>query len=444
MELKKISPEDMLEEIADKLIIYLKEGSISIDSFLKKIDLNINNIEELLRIHFILKNEVISFIKKLPWRIRNIKTSTQKFNRQYKGEIRGRINWNKTIKKRTKYNNKDSTLFVCEERNKDFNIKENIVLKKLLSIIYSIINEDLEGKPGNYSWLNEWLGNDKLAELLDNIYYKNVYLKRINISEKVVTDRMIQDTKKSRNILYQEAAQLLEFYKRFIEEENWKNNNVEIIKLLKNTFIKPEKESVLFELYWIIKLIEANSRNYNLELVDGSKNIVASWEKENYKYMLYHDSTGSSRIKWSANINEFNEVKNEFLKRKLNSREKAREISDIFSNKINSTYWSGRPDIIIEVINQDKNQLEKVVIGEVKYTNKESTAKEGLKELMDYLYLIKGKKRDKYLKDCDVDLTALLLLDKIEVEQYNYIKGIKINKFNKMEVIENELFMDHF
>ncbi|MFN2363904.1 MAG: hypothetical protein ABR596_06355, partial [Halarsenatibacteraceae bacterium] len=114
----KISREQMLVEISDKLIIYLKNGNISTESFLKKIDPNIKNFKHLIRIHFLLHEDVKAFISSLPVEIRNIKTSTRKENRLYQGEVRGRINWQGTIASRYRSGYPDSTAYVCQETSK--------------------------------------------------------------------------------------------------------------------------------------------------------------------------------------------------------------------------------------------------------------------------------------------------------------------------------------
>ena len=283
---EKITSEEMIEEVAEKMVVYLKDGRLSTQSFLNKIDLQINNIEELLRLHFIIKEDVVNFIKKLPWRIRNIKTSTQKINRHYRNQVRGRIDWQSTITSRCHKNYQDNTLFVCEQTNKNFDIKENIVLKNVINIIYGIIINDLEGKPKKYNWLDEWLGDENLASMLEEFYFRNIYLNRIDIQEVMVTDRMIQDTKNSRNQLYREAAELLEFYREQIERKKWLEDTEEIIKLLKNTFIIPDKKSVLFELYRVLRLLEDNTEKHQLELIKKGQNIVAKWQKKDKKYTL--------------------------------------------------------------------------------------------------------------------------------------------------------------
>ena len=435
MATSKITPEKMLEEIGDKLIVYLKDGSLNMDTFLKKLDMKIENMDQLLRIHFILKDKVRKFIEKLPYRIRNIKTSTQKINRLLKGEVRGKIDWQETTRYRCNTNYKNSTTFVCQQTNKDFNIKENLVLKKLLNIIHGIIFGDLDASPANYSWLSNWLGEGNLAYSLDEIYYRNIYLNKIDISEVIISDRMIQDTKKSRNILYQEAAELLEYYKYFINEGGWNENEAEIISLLNETFIKPQKESVLFELYWAIKIIQYNSEDYQLELIDGSKNLIASWTDDNLRYNVYHDSIGSSKINWTVDLDELKNIENEFFKRKILSRKRARDISEIFKSKIDSKYWTGRPDIVIEVINENNDKLEKIVIGEVKYTNIESTVKDGLKELIDYMYLVRAKGANKYINSnlsekSNINIVGLLLMDNIDLKKDIDIKGLRLTNRN--------------
>ncbi|MFW6226305.1 MAG: hypothetical protein ACOC3V_05050 [bacterium] len=424
----KISAEEMLEEISDELIVYLKQGSIKINSFLKKLDLNINNLEQLLRIHFLLKPKVKDFIEELPYLIRNIKTSTQKNNREVNGEIRGRIDWQATIAHRSKSNFTDKNRFVCQQVDKDFNIKENLVLKKFLNIIDGILTNDLNNSWTDYQWLSEWFSSDGLFNSFDQIINRNIYLKRINLDNIIITDRMINDSKKSRNVLYRKAAELLEFYNDYIENNSWQKNEEEIIKLLNKSFIRPKEKSILFELYWVIKLIRANAREYSLELLGGGDNLTAEWLKGNYKYSLYHDSTASKDLNWKVDLTEIINSEDPYLKRKASSYREAVEISSIFNSKLSSSYWSGRPDIIIEIRNRSDNSLEKVVVAEVKYTINHETAKGGLKELLDYLYLVKDSNQQYFdLSENEIELEGLLLVDQITTEN-DFFKVLKIEK----------------
>lgn len=428
---QKISREQMLEEISDSLIIYLKNGNISTKSFLQKIDPNINNFKQLIRIHFLLHEDVKKFISSLPQEIRNIKTSTRKENRLYKGEVRGRINWQGTIASRYQSGYPDSTAYVCQETSKDFNITENLVLKKLLSIINSIVYEDLAGQPENYSWLESWLGDANLTEILRQVYYRNIYIRRIDISGVKITPRMIEAARVSRNSLYRNAANLLKHYYQYINQDNWKEDNQALKELFSNTFIQPESESVLFELFWIIKLIEANrvdSDNYQLQVIDRSSNKVASWKKDGKIYNLYHDSAGSDRLKFSQVLKDLGYIRNEYLRRKVKSRKAAIKISDLFNVGINNNIWSGRPDLIVEIIDDKSKKLSKLIIGEIKYSANESTIKTGLKELMDYCYLVQEKAENDYYNDT---IEGLLLFDSIDIKTNTGQESFKAFSFKK-------------
>ena len=81
----KVSEEKLLNEISDDLNQFLKDGDLS--PFTREIDpnLNIDNLNKLLRIHFVLTKGnhidrlgVIDFVERLPQRLRRIKTTTQK------------------------------------------------------------------------------------------------------------------------------------------------------------------------------------------------------------------------------------------------------------------------------------------------------------------------------------------------------------------------------
>lgn len=434
----KISPQEMLAEISDKLIIYLKAGQVQLGSFLRKIDPNIQNFDQLVRIHFLLQEDVRNFIGSLPREIRNIRTSTQKTNRLYRGEVRGRINWQGTIAARYQTGHVDSTAYVCQQTDKDFNINENLVLKKLLSIINSIINTDLAGRPESYAWLSDWLGRTDLVGIFRQVYYRNIYVRKIDISEVKITPRMLESAQLSRNKIYRQAALLLKRYQEYTDQDNWQEDNQALRELFSSTFVKPENESVLFELYWIIKIIEANTKEADylqLELVEGQENMVASWRKNGKVYKIYHDSAGSSRLKWQVELDSLGQVSSEFLKRQVASRRSAIEVSRIFKSSINQNIWSGRPDLIIEVFSDENGagQLERLIIGEIKYSQNEETIKTGLKELMDYCYLVKEQHTGDYFTG---DLTGLLLFDSLEIPRKsadgedNSIRGISLGVRN--------------
>lgn len=80
-------------------------------------------------------------------------------------------------------------------------------MKELLKTIIGIIR-GLPNLDKGYDWLRGWKGPDILFDRLERIYYRNIYLNRIDLSGIELTDRMINDTRKSRNRLYRAAAEL--------------------------------------------------------------------------------------------------------------------------------------------------------------------------------------------------------------------------------------------
>lgn len=460
---KKLSKKQkqIINEIANKLPIYLLDGNLTsfTDGF--DPDLNINNIEKLLRIHFILTEKineddvgVVDFIRKLALRLRRIKTIANPKKDVINGEIKGRVNWRHTIKLRNNYYPTGSTLFVCERRERNYDIPENLVLKKILQIIYNIIFEDLgkliEKKKQN-NWFNIWIGlkyrKTTLTDELYQIFHKNIHLKRISLEKHKITDRLIKKALHSRFQLYREAAKLLIRYRKLI---NYEIGIAEAKELLKNTFIIPKRESVLFELYWIIKIVKylkaENFEDFKFELREIEKNLIAKWTKGKFKYKIYHDSIGDFKL--LEEITKLNELlenidKNNYLGREIKVREKLTELISRTSN----TFWSGRPDIILEKINEN-GEIVKTLIGEVKNTSSKDYAITGLRELLEYVVLVKNRKEDKYMEeylnifDKLKSIKGILFTYKIKDFTIAPDNNIKLIKFGESKKLKN--FIESF
>ncbi|TLS36790.1 hypothetical protein [Pseudalkalibacillus caeni] len=405
----KRNADELIEEISDFLVVYLKSGKVGLNSFIKKAHLEISQLEQLLQIHFLLKEEVKEFVRELPLMIRRFKTSTNVKTDTYQGEVRGQINWQSTIKERLRLNTQDKTIFSVNERNRNYAIKENLILKELLQTLYSILFEKVDSDYyKKYEWFKEW---EPLKETVDHMVRKNIYLSRVNLEKVTVTNRMIQETMKHRNPLYRSAANLLFQYRRLL---SGKLNETEVQKLLRETFVFPEQEDVLFELYWVVQLIKHNSQNAQLQLMDGRNNLVAQWSDEEYLYKIYHDSTGSSNLRFNISVDEIKKVNHPFLKRKIESMNLANQLAkEHFGRGFDtSTYWSGRPDIIVEIYNRESDELKKVVIGEVKHTKRVEYAITGLRELVDYMKLVKDRNKNN-LEEA-VEIRGILFTDKIK------------------------------
>ena len=75
-----MTKEEIIKFIEKELIIYLKSGKLSINPYLKDLNLNIDNLEKLLKIHFLLDEEVLSYIKSLKINIKRLNTSITDIN----------------------------------------------------------------------------------------------------------------------------------------------------------------------------------------------------------------------------------------------------------------------------------------------------------------------------------------------------------------------------
>ncbi|RKQ29332.1 hypothetical protein [Oceanobacillus halophilus] len=407
----KRSEEELLEEISDFLVIYLKSGKLGINSFLKKTDLPISQMEQLLKIHFLLKEEVKQFVRELPRLIRRFKTSTTVKQETYHGQIKGQINWNKTMNDRHRMSARDKTIFSVNERNREYAIKENLVLLEVIQTLYAILFEEIDSTHlEKYTWFKEW---SRLKSIVSNMLHKNIYLSRVRTEKGRVTDRMILDTLKHRNPLYRTAASILQQYRKLLSGEI---DEQEVYTLLRETFVYP-KEDVLFELYWVVKIIEENAQNAEFQLMDGRNNLVARWNDEKYLYQVYHDSTGSNQIKFNISTDEVREKEHPFITRQLNAMAEADRIAKgLFHQSFDTkTYWSGRPDILVEVYDKMTGALHKVVIGEVKHTTRVEYAITGLRELVDYMKLVKDKNGE-YLEG-QVEVQGMLFTGRVDGER---------------------------
>ncbi|PET71740.1 hypothetical protein CN514_06150 [Bacillus sp. AFS001701] len=410
----KLNTDKIIEEISDFLVVYLKSGKVGVNSFIRKAHINVSQIEQLIDIHFLMKKEVIEYVRQLPILIRRFKTSTASLNETYYGEIRGSINWGSTIKKRLERGYIDKTVYSCNEQLRHYDIKENIVLKGFIQLLFNM----LDSKSGfnkfmKYEWFAEW---SELKVSIDQIYNRNIYLSRVSLERVGISDRMLLETAKHRNPLYRTAAILFIQYRQLHKN---KLNEEEIKSLLRETFVFPEKKEVLFELYWAIQLIRQNNQNVTLELLDGRQNLFASWKDELFNYRLYHDSIGSGNLSFLIRVNEALETYHPLVERKINSMVKASCVAiEVFGNSFNEkNLWSGRPDLILEVSRRNDDKLVKVIIGEVKHTSNVNYAITGLRELIDYMNFIKEKNGHFINSTGNIEIKGILFLDQVHVKQ---------------------------
>lgn len=437
----KTPPDELLEAIADDFHTFLRRG-VRIEQVIGSAhpDLDINDIETLLRIHFALTHEpnsddavgVVDFVRRLESRIRSIKTTTTRETTERRGEIRGHIDWQQTAKRRARAGRLDEPLFVSNQPEEHYNIDENLVLKRLLTVIRDILYDDLEyvlERPEKYSWASDWTssaGDESLestAEEFKRVFERNIYLQRIEVEENAVTDRTVEDVKRSRSPFYREAANLLDNYRQLMRYEL---DSEEARTILNQTLVTPEETEVLFELYWLFRILSLyDDVQYNL-LSDqrANQSVVASWTQDGFRYRVSHDSTGTGLI-FNESLASNKPDPDGYLYRTDAVLRRWQDLSEeLLDIRSSGSLWGGRPDIVVERFDSDGDQetLDRVFVGEVKYTRDTQYAAKGLRELLEYMaYARRANERSDYVESADdvldsVNVSGLLFVDDLDMD----------------------------
>ncbi|UTF55589.1 hypothetical protein [Natronosalvus rutilus] len=440
----KATVERLLEEIADSFHTYLRKG-VRFDRVIGSAhkELDIDDIETLLRIHFVLTDAegggndvgVVDFMRKLEARIRRMKTSTSPQSSEHHGEVRGQLNWSETVKRRARVGRLDEPIFVCDRPKVHYDIDENLVLKRLLSVVYDTVTEDLayaRNNPNGYEWLEAWVQSDfsptgrkqeSTADMFDRIYQKNIYLQRIKVDETEISKRTIESVKRSRSKFYREAAILLDRYRQLMSHEL---DSVEARDILDHTLIAPDKAEILFELYWVFRVLDAYEGVEYRVLTDNQNDTstIATWEHRDSRFALYHDATGEN-LTFEESIDAENVKPDGYLYRmnEVLCRRKSLS-SDMLDHGGRDVLWGGRPDIVLEQYKEKSDgeqELAQVFIGEVKYTQSIDYVATGLRELLEYMAFVKHQSTSEYVERAEnvldsVNVKGVLFVDELDQE----------------------------
>ncbi len=434
---------ELLEELTADIFTYVMQGGFPQEKLSEKLkpeslDERFEEYEHLMDLHFILKEEVVEFVEKLPRRLRRIKTQTKNVSKTKRGNIDGRINWSSTIQKRYSRNPGDRSLFVCENRTEDYDIDENIVLKKILSIIYHSIKNSEEYLKEEYDWVTErWRDEKELVDEMKNIFEKNVHVKRIKKPEKYEpTERMVHTAIMSRDRLYRDSAEL--FRKR---EKIQNGDKTEIREMLENTMIAPDDQNRLLELYVLFRYIatiqDIMEGTPRIKTISKNRQEIARIEGEK-RITLYHDSSGPDSLRFMFDREHDGEEG-----RLTEIHEKTKNLlSEYF--KINRNDVTGRPDVIVLEI-KEENDYE-YLITEVKNSTNRETVRQGIKETLEYLAFMKLDERPVYSTDNPFGegYNGLLVVQDMEEEtkditdQKRPLKIVQASELSSEDSEENE------
>lgn len=381
----------LIEQLSEDILTYVMHGSFPDEHLATEIkpdalDERFYEYEMLVRLHFILDPDVISFVESLPSRIRSIKTQTKRVSNESRGGLDGQINWTKTLKRRHSRNPGDNSLFVCENRTENYDIDENIVLKQLLSIIHSTIEECEEYLMQDYEWVTgRWKESEDLVQMMREIFERNVHVTRIREPEAYEpTPRMIERATESRNEIYQDASHLLRRYQRTL-----KGDETEIRRLLDRTAITPDDDETLFELFVLFRYIEAieelSDDRFQLRTITSDSQEVATMADEDTEIVIYHDNSARDRgLSFLSDVPDKdpgNLSRTEFVERE------ARVVTDNYFVDRSFRTTTGRPDVIVLEVQSETNT--EYLITEVKYSTRPETIQQGIRETLEYLAFLR-------------------------------------------------------
>lgn len=375
--------EEILDRLVNDIISYKMSGAIAETTIARSLkpdglDVRFDEYDLLLDLHFVLKPDVVEFVEDLSHALRHLRTETRNVSRLNRGGVTGRIDWQQTIKTRHSKHPRNPGIFVVENRTEDYDIPENLVVKRLLSQIYHTLTQAKDILSEDYEWVQQtWVGDADLIERLEAIVERNVHVRRIREPEAYEpTPRMISRAARSRQSLYRRAADLLTEYRAIHQ-----GDESALRDLLTETIISPDDVSRLFELYVLFRVIDA------LESSSGSEVSVSTIRKGRdavahvqgpVEVSVYFDQSGPESLSFQKRAETPPEERTRFEDVHLTADELA---AAFFRDDETST--TGRPDVLLE-FRPPSGDPEYLVI-EVKYSTNPGTVRRGIQETLEYL-----------------------------------------------------------
>lgn len=410
--MSKLGQATLTDGVIEELITYLRDGTINERAVTRALaisDFTIEDFGRLKRIHFCLSDAVVQYVENLQERLRRVKTANRRERQQTRGAIRGAVDWQATTRLRYAEGGGDRTKFSCKTPYTEYDIDENLVVKKLLWVIHSTVQDEFANI--DYEWRTDAWPSDRIT-MFDRIYARNVHLNRIQDGESItVTPRMLNTARSARYALYTTAYTLYDRYRRLMDGNY---NDDDIVKLLSDTLIIPERLPRLFELFCVFRLLRALERtDLRLQPVERGSSQIARLESDQRVVDVYHDASGG--LSFHVPFSEIEAVDVDYFQRYRNAIERHQELIGAFlGRESHPSLYSGRPDLLIEVYDSPERETPTdVCIGEIKYSDNLQTFSRGLKELIEYMEFAQ---KDGYLSDAGVSMQGLLITDGASTE----------------------------
>lgn len=413
--------QELLDRLTQDVLAYVMHGGFSEDRLASEIkpdglDERFDDYESLIRLHFVLRPDVVDFVESLPQRLRSVKTQTKNTTRTSRGRVDGRIDWSATVRKRHSRNPRDASLFVCQNRSESYDTDENVVLKQLLSVIYTTLIDCDQYFKREYEWVTDrWRENLELVDTMTDLFERNVHVTRIRDPEEYEpTERMLQRTAGSREPIYRDAVELLRTYRSSLAGEE-----AAIRELLDETTITPNDEETLLELFVLFRFIstieDLRGDEFRLRTIGSGSQEVARMDGKHAEIVLYHDNSAHDRgLRFAPS--EPDKTRSSLTRAEMVKRE-AREVTAEYFGTDVSSVWTKRPDVIVLEVQQDERT--EYLITEIKNSARKETIQQGIEETLEYLAFLQQDHEFVYDRDTDYfgpGWNGLLVVQDIEEE----------------------------
>ncbi|MFC7070608.1 hypothetical protein ACFQL9_13220 [Halobaculum lipolyticum] len=439
---EKPEKEAIVEAVAEYLTGYLGDVT-DIDSFARNLDpqTNIRGLDDIVRYHFLRTGEwdpqtrktrydfdidpidtaditgphgnpigILDFISLLPSRLRSLDPAVKQTVEITHGEVRGQIDWQETIKHRSRTGDTGTQTFACRVQERTTLSLRNRVLFALLGAIqstYEQFGEEVVTGDTWPDWFEGWGPEGEYRAELNRIL-QTPYFRDVKFDSITVTNREVAEVRSDRDQLYREAATLLAEYRRL--GSDWiDESDTRIRSLLSMDLFYPTEEnregSDVFELYWIFRLLDRMADGTRLESFTGDSKtvfrgeLIAHWEDDESEYLLFNDWEGGYPYEegieklFSINFSYFERDEYDNVPEMVESYPTRRGFVNhherwIQEDAFGKDAGAGEktPDIVLLKldVNSDTPVLQKVFIGEVKHSIREQEIQEGITQILEY------------------------------------------------------------
>ena len=215
--------------------------------------LSYNDLRFLQTVYFLLSKPVQNCVRdSVPYLLRHLTQSSARVIAEFKGGVRGNVDWGRTLKRRWSSCGNDPTVFVTRVAVKSCNLPEVQALKFLLTLVNRLSGELLgrvQDGPHSLSYVpgEKWMHTVRSLYQLTATSLSNICLRDVSLPAKV-DELMIQRVRCARNIHYEGLYEALLLYRKLLVQED----HIALRKCFEEGVLRPLNEDTLYEVYVLL------------------------------------------------------------------------------------------------------------------------------------------------------------------------------------------------